>query len=445
MRADVWIALTVFALFMYVALDGYDLGIGIMTLGIRDGSQRRQLTAIVATRWDGNESWLILAGIALLGGLPALYSGLLTALYLPVIVMLISLIFRGVAIEMLESRGGVSRWWGAAFGIGSVVAAFTQGVAFTAFARSMPLTPNGRSSAKSWDFLSWYTVLGGVAAVALFVLAGAAWTNATTEGALQRRAQRIGRNGTVGVALLAAATAGLLPVAADQLETSGFRLLVLGWCGAVAAVLLLVTWWSLGRRARWTPTLSIIGAEAAGLIGVLSLRLPHLGRDLTIAQAASPAASVNFLLVGVGLTIPIVLAYSVYSFVVFPRPANPGPAGSPERSPSVVTTGRPLADVRMHRTHRVPPPLPAPARLAAAVLLVGAITGLTSVALNFYAKHGQWIDRLALGLLALAVAGIWLRGSQRNPTTQETADTAPGGGDGPTSVDLRARSAKGPS
>src|SRR5438874_6544472 len=126
--AIAWLAITLFALLMYVGLDGFDLGIGMLLLVQRRTSHRKEMMEIVATAWDGNESWLVLVGVALFGGFPLAYSTLMPALYIPVVVMLFALIFRGIAIEFQSQSETYARGWGMVFGVGSLVAVVCQGV-----------------------------------------------------------------------------------------------------------------------------------------------------------------------------------------------------------------------------------------------------------------------------------------------------------------------------
>jgi cytochrome d ubiquinol oxidase subunit II len=125
-----WLIVIVVALLAYVILDGYDLGLGVLTLFARDGAGRSQSRGGVGNVWDGNESWLILLAMGLWGGLPDAYATALPGLYLPLLVMIFALIFRGFAVEMALQRGASDRTWTRLFGIGSVVAAFAQGVLF---------------------------------------------------------------------------------------------------------------------------------------------------------------------------------------------------------------------------------------------------------------------------------------------------------------------------
>lgn len=436
MAANAWFAITAFSLFMYVALDGYDLGIGVLLLGQRDDRRRREMVDLVATAWDGNESWLVLVGISLFGGLAGAYARLLPALYVPLIVMLFALIFRGLAVELIDSRRRFDRRWGVAFAAGSLVAAFSQGVVLAAIAKGLPVSSTSTAGVGTWTFLSWYSVLGGLTAVALFCMAGAAWMDYKADGPLQRQAQRAGRVLTPVAAALVALSAVLLPVASTGLHSSGARLWVVGWCALVAAAALAVTWWSFGRDVAWRASAAVVGAEAVGLGGLVALRAPDIVPNLTIAQAASPTSSLNFLLVGVGLAIPITLVYNAYAFWVFRgryRPEDTGPLdpagrvvrpapglGAPSGASSMPDANR--------RSPSTPPPLPFPAGIVVAVVLAVVIFAVYTVVQNIYAAHGTWIGILGVCLVMAGALVAWYVGDRRHPPRSDVADLRSDGG-----------------
>ncbi|MBV9060347.1 MAG: cytochrome d ubiquinol oxidase subunit II [Pseudonocardiales bacterium] len=314
-----WYAITLFCLAMYVLLDGYDLGIGVLLLADRDDERRREMVELVATAWDGNESWLVLLGVALFGGLPAAYGVLLPALYVPVLVMLFAIIFRGVAIEMISAAPGFPRGWGWAFGLGSLVASFAQGVTLGGLLSGVALR-GGVFAGASFDFLTPYAVLTGFAAVALYATAGAAVLRVKTEGAFYRRAMLAGRAALVAtVALAAASAAALAPATATPVRLgepgrlAAFVVLVL-----VAAAGLGLAGRGFGRRLDWVATAGVTVAEGAGLAGLLVAIYPVVVPPrLDLAAAAAPAGSLNFLLVGVGVNLPLVLFYNWYAHHVF--------------------------------------------------------------------------------------------------------------------------------
>src|SRR6202012_866442 len=198
----------VFALLAYVVLDGYDLGIGVLTLFQRDAGRRRQMIEVVGNVWDGNETWILLIAMGLWGAFPDAYATALPGLYIPLLVMIFGLIFRGFSVEMTLRRAVSDRIWTRLFGVGSLVAAFAQGVLFRGLLCGVTVR-NQLFAGATWDFFGHgYAVLTGLVTVTLFALAGAAMLQAKTSGALRGQAVGLVRPltlGTVaGVALSAA-------------------------------------------------------------------------------------------------------------------------------------------------------------------------------------------------------------------------------------------------
>src|SRR5215216_6801095 len=183
--SDVWMAFVGLALTMYIVLDGYDLGIGVLALFDRDAKRRRELHELVAWTWDGNESWLVLLALTLWGGVPLVTGVALPALYIPLILMLFSLIARGVALELIEHHDGWHPLWGRLFGIGSLVAGFCQGAAFGGLVGG--LNHHGDTFAGGpFTFLHHgYAVVCGLTAVALYVVAGSAFVYLKSDGETQ--------------------------------------------------------------------------------------------------------------------------------------------------------------------------------------------------------------------------------------------------------------------
>jgi cytochrome bd ubiquinol oxidase subunit II len=343
MLAAAWFAFIIFGLVMYVTLDGNDLGIGILSLTRRKDADRRQLLELVTPVWDGAESWILLIAVGLWGGFPAVTGGLLPAVYLPVIVMLWSLIMRGVSIEMISTGGARSPWWGRAFVGGSFGAAFAQGMIIGALVQGIPLGPDSHFAGGSWDFFSGYTVLTGLVAVLLYSLSGAAMVKMRSDDpAVRTTAARWGRWLVPMVAGMVALSAVLLPTegASNLTLDQPLRVALMVGVSVAAATLLLLAWWSFGRPDHdYMAFVGVSLAEVAGIAGLIILSYPMiLPPSLTIAHAASPSSSLVFLLGGVSLFIPIAVAYNAYAFwVLRPRRSattrsltpTPGPAPTP--------------------------------------------------------------------------------------------------------------------
>jgi cytochrome d ubiquinol oxidase subunit II len=186
----IWAALIAFAVLAYVVLDGFDLGVGILFPLIRGEANRDEAMNSVAPVWDGNETWLVLGGGGLLAVFPLAYAIIMSALYVPIIVMLLALVFRGVAFEFRWRTKRGQFLWDWAFAFGSTIAAFAQGVTLGALVQGIAV--EGRAYAGGWwDWLSGFSLLTGLALVIGYALLGATWLIWKTEGHVQRRAYDI--------------------------------------------------------------------------------------------------------------------------------------------------------------------------------------------------------------------------------------------------------------
>jgi cytochrome d ubiquinol oxidase subunit II len=322
--SDVWMLFVALALTMYIVLDGYDLGIGVLTLLDRDPRRRREMHELVAWTWDGNESWLILLALTLWAGVPLVTGVALPALYVPLMLMLFALIARGVALELIEHHHGWHPAWGRLFGIGSSVAAFCQGAAFGGLVAGFTVHGDAFAGGPFTFLHHGYAVLTGLTAVALYVVAGSAFLYLKTGGDTQLRAARTGR---IAVAALAAGTlaswllaapAGLLtlhPTAAARLP-----IWIAGAVVLAAGVAFALRSFShpRGGRSDRDPVFATLAVYAGGLLVAGGLLYPTLvPPDITVHAAASPHSSLLFLTVGVGAVIPIILTYQAYGYWVF--------------------------------------------------------------------------------------------------------------------------------
>ena len=203
-----WAAVIAVAILVYVILDGFDLGVGILFGTTRDAALRDQMMAAISPFWDGNETWLVVVGASLFGAFPMVYAVFLPAFYIPVLLLLLALIFRGVAFEFRYGAGGRALWdWG--FFLGSTVAAFVQGAAVGAMIRGIPVT-NGQYAGGPFEWLRPLSVLTGIGLVLGYALLGACWLTMKSEGALRdwawRRISRLAGAVLVvlGIAIIAA-------------------------------------------------------------------------------------------------------------------------------------------------------------------------------------------------------------------------------------------------
>ncbi len=293
--SDGWMIFVSLAFTMYIVLDGYDLGIGVLTLFERDGGRRRDMHALVAWTWDGNESWLVLLVLTLWAGMPLAAGVALPALYIALIPMLWSLIARGVSLERIAQHDGWHRVWGKVFGIGSLVAGFCQGAAFGGLVAGLDVHGSTFAGGPFAFLHHGYAVLTGLTAVALYVLAGGAWLYLKSDGETQLRAARAGR---VAVVLLAAGTAArwlLAPVVGpttlDPGATARLPIWIVG-AGVLAAGLAFALRAFLtdsrGRRSDRAPVFATLAVYAGGLCSPAGRSIPALCRRTSMCMRRRP-------------------------------------------------------------------------------------------------------------------------------------------------------------
>jgi cytochrome d ubiquinol oxidase subunit II len=316
--AYAWFGIILLCLAMYVTLDGYDLGIGSLLLLERDPRRRREMVEIVATAWDGNETWIILLAVATWGGLSKAYGVMLPALFLPLIVMLFSLVLRGVSIELISSSEGVPRGWGLAFGVGSLVASFAQGATIGGLLSGVTVR-DGQFAGGAFDFFTPFSVLTGLATVLLYGVAGAAFLQLKTDGGLRAHAAAAGRVLLGFLAVLALICAVSLPATATPVHIhSAARITLFTILTVIAAGGVVVAWRGFARGPDSRPLTGVVVAEVAGLLALLTLVAPTIvPPGLTIQAARSPGLTFLLLFIGVGLNVPLLLFYSWYAHHVF--------------------------------------------------------------------------------------------------------------------------------
>jgi len=325
----IWTLVIALGVAMYIILDGFDLGLGILFPFARREDWRDTMMMSVAPVWDGNETWLILGGASLFAAFPKAYSLALEALYIPLIVFLLALIFRGVAFEF-RFKAQTSRWaWNLSFAAGSTVAAFAQGVVLGAFVQGLEFEA-GRYAGGAFGWLSPFSVMTGVGLVIGYGLLGATWLIRKTDGNLQDWAFRAAR--PLAVALLAFIIAVSLwtPLSQPEIAERWFSLpniIFLAPVPILTALLGLFLLTSLYRRVEWPPFPAAIGLFLLSYLGLAISLWPYIiPRALTIWDAAAPRDTQIFMLVGVLIFLPIVLAYTIYVYRVFKGKVQPGEA-----------------------------------------------------------------------------------------------------------------------
>jgi len=270
--------------------------------------------------WDGNETWLVLGGAGLLAAFPRAYAIVLSSLYLPILLMLIALIFRGVAFEF-RFKAHTSRWlWGAAFHVGSLLTAFAQGVILGALVEGMPLL-GGKYLHGALGWFSPFSIMTGMAVVFGYALLGATWLVLKTEGRLQRIAFDLTRPlmlVVIGFMLMVSAWLPFLDSALMARWFIGAHFLYLSPVPILTALVAVLLWRAVLKNRELQPFVLALCFFALGFIGLVVGMWPNIvPPSLSIWAAASPPSSQGFVLVGAAFLIPAVLAYTVYSYRVF--------------------------------------------------------------------------------------------------------------------------------
>jgi cytochrome bd ubiquinol oxidase subunit II len=325
--ATIWAFIIAFAVFVYVAMDGFDLGLGILFPLFPAKEDRDIITNTVAPVWDGNETWLVLGGGGLMAAFPLAYAVLLPALYTPLIAMLIGLIFRGVAFEFRWRTRSKRNRWDVAFAGGSWLAALAQGIALGAILQGVHV--EGRQYAGGWwDWLTPFSLLTGVSLVAGYALLGATWLILKTQGSLRDRAYHLSWYLLFAMLLAVVAVSIATPLLTIHYAQRWFTwpniVLTAPVPVAVAAVTVLLLKNLAERRDGWPfpLTLLLFLLSYAGLgISMYPYIVPQ---SITIWQAASPANSQLFMLVGVAVLVPLILAYTGWAYWVFRGKVHPG-------------------------------------------------------------------------------------------------------------------------
>jgi len=317
----VWIVIIYFAVFMYVLLDGFDLGIGILFPFVKGKRERDTMMNTVAPVWDGNETWLVLGGEGLLAAFPVAYSIILSGLYLPLIFMLVGLVFRGVAFEFrFKAREGGRHLWDKAFIGGSVTAAFFQGVSLGAFLDGIAVS--GRSYAGgALDWVAPFPILAGFGVIIAYTLLGSTWLIMRTEGELHERMIQVAR--PFALLLMAAIVVVSIwtPLRDPAVAARWFTFPNILYLAPVPVLVLLAFALLLGslkgKPQRW-PFVAALALVFLGYTGMAISIWPHIvPPSITIWEAASPPSSQEFALVGTLVILPVILAYTTWSYWVF--------------------------------------------------------------------------------------------------------------------------------
>lgn len=308
-----------FAVLMYVLLDGFDLGVGILYPWFDREGERDHLMRSISHVWDGNETWLVFGGVVLFAAFPAAYAGILSTFYLPIILMLFALIFRGVAFEYRFKAHRSRPYWDLAFSAGSAIAAFCQGLILGSIVQGVNAD---QISEASWYWLSPFAILTGFSVMAGYALLGASYLYMKSRSRIQQHAAHLAKRLLV-IVMLAMLTVSLWTVlSSDDIRTrwfDGLNFLYLSPLPIVSCLLAFLAWRGFNNNAHEVrPFWFVAGIFALGFAGLVVSLFPYLiPNQLTIWDAAAPYSSLKFLLVGILVFIPLILAYTFWGYRVF--------------------------------------------------------------------------------------------------------------------------------
>jgi len=316
----VWAFIIAFAVFVYAVMGGFDLGIGILFPRFDVGEERDQAMNSIAPVWDGNETWLVLGGGGLFAAFPLAYGVILTATYPLIIAMLLGLVFRGVAFEFRWRDPAHRPLWDTAFSLGSLVAAFAQGVTLGAILQGVHV--QNQAYAGGWlDWLTPFSLLTGAGVVAGYALLGATWLVWKVEGSAEVKARRLAMLAALATLAAIAAVSAATPFLQYEYWKRWFDMpgvLATAQVPLLTAIVAYLFFQRLRGGAVASPFLLALALFALGFTGLGISLFPYIVPDsISIWDAAAPERSQVFMLVGVAIIMPVILGYTGWAYWVF--------------------------------------------------------------------------------------------------------------------------------
>ncbi|MFC6051918.1 ubiquinol oxidase subunit II [Acinetobacter sp. Ac_877] len=316
----IWVVIIAVGVLIYVVLDGFDLGIGILFPLVKDRQERDVMMNTVAPVWDGNETWMVLGGAGLFAAFPLVYSTVLSALYMPIILMVISLIFRGVAFEFRFKANRTKHLWDQAFIWGSILASFFQGMILGAYIQGIETT-NGIYSGGGLDWLTPFSIFTGIAVVVLYASLGCGWLIFKTDARVQNHMFSLMPKLIIALLVIFAAVSIYTPMVHAEIANRWFSLPQLYYFSPVPILVVVFTVLVLRackRRQEFAPFIYTLALVLLAYTGFLISLWPNIiPPSVTIWQAAAPQSSQLFALIGALVLIPIILFYTALSYWVF--------------------------------------------------------------------------------------------------------------------------------
>jgi cytochrome d ubiquinol oxidase subunit II len=317
---QVWFVILGLFLFLYVMLDGFDLGVGILSLTSSDEERRGLLMTSLGNIWDANETWLVLMAGALFGAFPLAYNTILTALYIPIFMMIFGLIFRAVAFEFREQSQN-KFFWNYAFGLGSFLAALGQGFALGSTLEGITVDEKGHFIGSTWDWLDWRTTLVALTLIQGYVLIGSTYLILKTEGELQQTHFRTAKISAITTFIGAVLITIVTPVFYEATRTRLFTAPLVYVFAAIPVLGVLLIWLlikSIDKQEERTPFFWTILIFLLSFLGLGLIIFPYvIPPNITIYTAAASPSALVFMLTFIGVLIPIMLFYNIYNYMVF--------------------------------------------------------------------------------------------------------------------------------
>ena len=317
--ANVWFGLVGVMLAFYVILDGFDLGVGVLSLLHRRQAQHSVMLASLGSIWDANATWLIVLAGALFGAFPLVFAVVLQAMYIPLMLMLFGLIFRAVAFEFRE-HAQRKRGWTVAFGVGSLTAAAAQGLILGGYLSGIEVR-DGRFAGSVWDWLNPFSLMVAAGVVAGYSLLGATYLVLKTTGEIQERSYRLAQ-GCAILTLLAGIVVSLwTPILYPYIREKWYafpQFYYLAILPVLAFTAFLMLMRALARRYEASPFWWSLVIFVTSFIGLAASIYPNIiPPGITITQAAASPKTLVFMLTGIGMLIPIIIVYNGYQYLVF--------------------------------------------------------------------------------------------------------------------------------
>ena len=318
----IWFIIIVFATLMYIVMDGFDLGIGMLFSIVHAPGERDVMVNSVAPVWDGNETWLVLGGAGVFGAFPLAYAVIADALAIPLTMMLIGLIFRGVAFEFrFKATPSHRLFWDYAFAGGSLLATVSQGIVVGAVINGFDIADR-RFAGSALDWLTPFNVFCGLGLVAAYLLLGSTWLIMKSDGALQERMRKLTRHVLLALLAVIAVVSIWTPLNWQYIAERWFTLPNFYWFVPVPILVTILSLWiwrlSSANTSHARPFILTLGLIFLGFSGLgISLWPYIIPPHVTLWDAAAPPASQMFMLVGTLIIIPVILMYTAWSYYVF--------------------------------------------------------------------------------------------------------------------------------